>query len=81
MIFDTDVGIMPCDTGADSTCLDALSPDDNVVNDGNSYSHDTILDTTFAADRGFIDTMVCRSADLFCNEKSSLKDRHFDVGT
>ena len=82
LIFDTDVGTMPYDTGADSTCLDADdTPNDNVVTDGNSYSHDTILDITFAADRGFIDTMVCRCADLFCDEKSSLKDAHFDVGT
>ncbi len=73
---------MPYDTGSDSTCLDADdTPNDNVVTDGNSYSHDTILDITFAADRGFIDTMVCRCADLFCDEKSSLKDAHFDVGT
>ena len=85
-MFDMDEDSMQYDTGAgydtrvDLLCITTDTPaDGHVMVDGDSYLQVTILDTRFAADRAFTGTMVCRCADLFCEETLSSRYTPLDV--
>jgi len=84
LMFDMDEDSI--DTGADSDtgvgimCITTDTPaDGHVMIDENSYLQVTISDTRFAADRAFTDTMVCRCADLLCEETLSSRYTPLDV--
>jgi len=86
LMFDMDEDSMQYDTGAgydtrvDLLCITTDTPaDGHVMVDGDSYLQVTILDTRFAADRAFTGTMVCRCADLFCEETLSSRYTPLDV--
>ena len=81
LIYDMDDGTILYDTGVDLVCLAAdNSTGDRDMIDGTRCLHGTVLDTRFAVDNGFVDTMQSDCTGLFYDETLALKDAPIDIG-
>jgi len=81
MVYDMDNGTMLYDTGVDLACLAAdNSTGGRDVLGGTRCLHGTVLDTRFAADNGFVDTIRSECTGLLYNEALTLKVAPFDIG-